>query len=88
MASSPFIERLVREPERQQITGISRAYWATLENAGDAPRRVLIGARGVAWRLSDLMAWIEKRAAVADSPEARRRRAPPVPSARARGVGA
>ena len=88
MTKSVPCERLVREPERREITGISRAHWAVLERAGDAPMRVLIGARGVAWRLSDLQAWIEQRAAVADTPEARRRRAPPVPSAKARGIRA
>jgi predicted DNA-binding transcriptional regulator AlpA len=80
-----FVDRLVRERERQHITCVSRAHWARLEAVGKTPRRVLVGARRVAWRLSDLMAWVDSRAAVADSPEARAMRAPPVLSRIARG---
>ena len=80
-----FSERLVREPERARITGVSRAHWANMEAQGQAPKRILIGVRTIAWRLSDLLKWVE-RAAVPDTPEARARRAPPVPSPRARGV--
>ncbi len=80
-----FVDRLVREPERQHITCVSRAHWARLEAAGKTPRRVLVGPRRVAWRLSDLMAWVDSRAAVADTPEARAMRAPPVLSRVARG---
>ena len=52
-----------------------------LEDAGLAPRRILLGPRRIAWRLSDLLGWIDERAAVVDTPEARRRRAPQVPGA-------
>ena len=62
-------DRLVREPERALITQTSRAWWAVLENEGKAPRRILVGPRTIAWRPSDLLAWIAQRAAVEDTPE-------------------
>ena len=39
------------------------------ENEGKAPRRILVGPRTIAWRPSDLLAWIAQRAAVEDTPE-------------------
>jgi predicted DNA-binding transcriptional regulator AlpA len=57
------IERFIREPERENITGLSKASWWRLETAGRAPSRIRIDARTVAWRLSDLQAWIELIAA-------------------------
>ena len=55
-------ERLIREPERRRITGVSRAHWARLEAAGRAPHRIALSERVVAWRLSDLERWVEIRA--------------------------
>ncbi len=56
-----MVERLIREAERRQITGLGRTAWADLESRGQAPRRVqLIGSR-IAWRLSELQDWIAKR---------------------------
>ena len=51
-------ERLVREPERRSITGCSRAHWHRLEAAGKAPKRIPISERIVAWRLTQVMAWV------------------------------
>jgi predicted DNA-binding transcriptional regulator AlpA len=56
-------ERLIREPERKKITGTSRAHWHRLEVAGRAPRRIAISERIVAWRLTEIMAWVHARAA-------------------------
>jgi predicted DNA-binding transcriptional regulator AlpA len=55
-------ERLIREPERKKITGTSRAHWHRLEAAGRAPRRIAISQRIVAWRLTEIMAWVHARA--------------------------
>jgi len=52
-------ERLVREPERKSITGVSRAHWAREELAGRAPSRIHISERIVAWKLSELVRWVE-----------------------------
>jgi predicted DNA-binding transcriptional regulator AlpA len=52
-------ERLVREPERQSITGVSRAHWARLVAVGRAPRPIRVSDRIAAWRLTDLQQWVE-----------------------------
>ena len=56
-------ERLVREPDRRVITGVSRTQWWTLERKKVAPDKVRLGGNSVAWRLSDLLAWIDQRMA-------------------------
>lgn len=50
-------ERLVSEPERRRITGISRTTWWRMEREGlTPPNRIKRGKS--AWLLSDLLAWI------------------------------
>lgn len=61
-ARSGQCERLVREPDRRLITGVSRTQWWALERKRVAPAKVRLGGNSVAWRLSDLLAWIEQRA--------------------------
>lgn len=54
-------ERLVREWERKRITGIGRTTAWQLEREDRFPRRVaLVGGR-VAWRLSELLDWVQSR---------------------------
>ena len=57
-----FIERAVREPERFQITGVSRVEWWKREKRGEAPKRFQLGPNAVAWKLSELIAWVEDKA--------------------------
>ncbi|MGH9322069.1 MAG: helix-turn-helix transcriptional regulator [Vicinamibacteria bacterium] len=52
-------ERIVREKERQTITGLSRPAWYRLERAGLAPRRRPITERTVGWRLTELQRWVD-----------------------------
>ena len=58
------IDRFVREPERRKITGYGSTQWRVLERKGEAPRRRQIGPRAVAWRLSELIEWVDSRPAV------------------------
>lgn len=51
-------DRIVRDPERRQITGRSRTSWWHDERENRAPRRVQIGRRAIGWRLSELQAWV------------------------------
>ena len=62
LARSGQCERLVRESDRRAITGVSRTQWWTLERKRVAPARLRLG-NSVAWRLSDLLAWIEQQGA-------------------------
>lgn len=54
-------DRIVREPERRQITGRSLVSWWRDEKNGLVPKRVKIGKRSVGWKLSELMAWVAGR---------------------------
>ncbi|WP_415767872.1 helix-turn-helix transcriptional regulator [Salinivibrio kushneri] len=63
LARSGQCERLVRERDRRAITGISRTQWWSLERKKVAPARLKLGCHSVAWRLSDLLAWIEQQGA-------------------------
>ena len=63
LARSGQCERLVRESDRRAITAVSRAQWWTLERKRVAPARLKLGCNSVAWRLSDLLAWIEQQGA-------------------------
>nr|WP_257981549.1 AlpA family phage regulatory protein [Pectobacterium brasiliense] len=50
-----------REPDCKMITGVSRTQWWMMERQGLVPKRVRLSAHCVAWRLSDLLWWVEQR---------------------------
>jgi prophage regulatory protein len=54
-------DRIVRERERRQITGVSRTTAYDLERRGLFPARVRVAGNRVGWRLSELLAWIAER---------------------------
>ena len=54
-------DRIVLEPERRQITGLSRSHAWALERRGQFPARRQIAARKVGWLYSELIAWINSR---------------------------
>ncbi len=58
------VDRLVREPERREITGYGPTQWRVLEREGKAPRRRQIGPRAVGWLLRELIEWVNSRPAV------------------------
>ena len=60
LAAAGVQERMVRERERQTITGLSRTQWWLLEQRGLVPARLALGCKSIAWRLSDLLYWMEK----------------------------
>ena len=55
-------ERLITADELSTIVPFPRVHLGRLEKAGRFPRRLKIGERRVAWRLSDVLQWIEDRA--------------------------
>ncbi|HHX8439408.1 MULTISPECIES: helix-turn-helix transcriptional regulator [Vibrio] len=58
------IDRIVREDERKHITSVSRTQAWRLEKCGQFPKRVKLGgSHAVGWKLSDLIAWVERRGA-------------------------
>jgi prophage regulatory protein len=63
--SNPLIANdLILRPERKRLVPLSDATIWRLERAGKFPRRILISEKRVAWRRSDIEAWLKKRAAL------------------------
>ena len=60
MSDSPTRE-IVRDPERQRMTGLGRVQWWRLEKRGDAPRRIQLGANSIGWFRDELEAWVQER---------------------------
>lgn len=57
------IDRIVREAERKELTGISRVRAWELEKLGHFPKRRKLTPNGnsVGWLLSEIMEWINTR---------------------------
>ncbi|WP_372377933.1 AlpA family phage regulatory protein [Vibrio natriegens] len=57
------IDRIVREAERKELTGISRVRAWELEKLGHFPKRRKLTPNGnsVGWLLSEIMEWITTR---------------------------
>ena len=52
---------LLRLPDVQKLTGLSRSSIYRLEALGEFPKRVRLSERAVAWREEDLVKWNETR---------------------------
>ena len=61
------IDRLLRRPEVEKLTGLARATIYQKMAMGHFPRPVKLGARAVAWPLSVITEWIESRKRECDS---------------------
>ena len=61
---------LLRLPDVQQLTGLSRSSVYRLEASGDFPQRVRLSERATAWKLDELTAWMESRPRVNGRPAA------------------
>ncbi len=60
------ITRLLRRPEVENLTGLSRARIYEKMAKGDFPRPVKTGARAVAWVESEIADWQRQRIAERD----------------------
>ncbi len=56
-----FQDRFVKEAERAHITQISRSQAWKLEKVNQFPKRVKLSEKSIAWKLSELIAWVESR---------------------------
>ncbi|WES90497.1 helix-turn-helix transcriptional regulator [Dickeya fangzhongdai] len=54
---SPSAERVIREAECRQLTGICRTTRYMMEREGTFPPRRKIGGRSVGWMLSEILEW-------------------------------
>ncbi len=57
----PEIDRMLLWPELARLIPFSRVHVGRLEAAGLFPRRYQIGSARVAWRLSEVEAWLATR---------------------------
>ena len=55
------IEKLIRRKQVIEMTGLSYSSIYRAEKAGRFPKRVRIGMNSVAWKLSEIQAWIRDR---------------------------
>jgi len=54
-------ERIVRDPEATEITGLSRTRRYELARLGQFPEKFKISERASGYRLSELMQWLDSR---------------------------
>ena len=54
-------DKLLRRPEVEARTGLSRSTIYAWLQRGEFPKPVKLGTRLVAWRESDIAAWLESR---------------------------
>lgn len=54
-------EKLLRRPEVESLTGLSRSTLYEWMKRGEFPQPVKLGTRLVAWRKSDIGEWLESR---------------------------
>ena len=52
---------LLRLPDVQKLTGLSRSSVYRLEATGDFPKRVRLSERATAWREDELLEWVNSR---------------------------
>ena len=56
-------ETLLRRPQVEAMTGLSRASIYALMKRGEFPKPVKLGVQARAWKRSEVAAWIESREA-------------------------
>ncbi|HBY6201958.1 AlpA family phage regulatory protein [Klebsiella pneumoniae] len=54
----PELDRMIREPECRVMTTLSNSTRWRMEQEGKFPKRIKIGPSAVAYRLSEVQAWI------------------------------
>jgi len=54
-------DRIVRERECKQLTGLARTTRYMMEKAGNFPTRRQLGGRSMGWMLSEVTEWLASR---------------------------
>jgi predicted DNA-binding transcriptional regulator AlpA len=60
-----YPDRVVREPERRKITGLSSSSWYALPK-NERPQSFTLTGRTVGWSFNELTEWVEARKAARD----------------------
>src|SRR3954469_3519485 len=53
--------RIVRKPEKRQVTGLSDRTTDRLEKNGKFPQRITLGDGAVGWWLDEILLWLDGR---------------------------
>ncbi len=61
----PQHDRIIREKECFNLSGLSRTTRWRLERRGDFPRRRKLSENAIGWLESEILAWVQKKAAAA-----------------------
>lgn len=61
------LPRIVTRKELRQIVPYTPQHILRLEKKNQFPKRIVMGPRRVGWRLSDIEAWLNERAAASGS---------------------
>lgn len=56
-----MIERILRRPEIETLTGLSRSTLYAMMSEGTFPKPIRLGKRAVGWPESCIQEWIEDR---------------------------
>jgi predicted DNA-binding transcriptional regulator AlpA len=64
---SEDIMKLIRERQRRELTGVSRASWWRFERDGYAPKRFHLSPGIAVWDEEEIVAWLEARKAERDA---------------------
>lgn len=57
-------DQILRWPQVEAMTGLSRTTTWRLERKGAFPKRIQLSAKAVGWRKSEIEAWIEQLSSV------------------------
>jgi prophage regulatory protein len=60
------MKKIMRRPEVESVTGLSRSSIYELVAAGTFPKPINLGGRAVGWLEGEIVAWVEKRVAERD----------------------
>lgn len=71
------VDKYLRIKQVAELTGLSRATIYNMEKAGTFPKKTALGARAVAWRESEIAAWMEGRQHVEKNEQEKRPGKPP-----------
>src|SRR5574343_1864867 len=71
------VDKYLRIKQVAELTGLSRATIYNMEKASTFPKKTPLGARAVAWRESEIAAWMESRQHVEKSEQEKRPGKPP-----------
>ena len=62
---------ILRRPQVQQRTGLSRSTWYQYIKDGEFPKSIALGPRSVGWLESDISDWIAERVTISRSGDGR-----------------